>query len=107
MVNAAGCFEPEVAAMVGKKLPIINLEHQYLVTDAHPQVTAQETELPVCRDSYSNSYIRQEGNGFLVGPYETWGSKPWALDGMDWNFDRQLIEIRTCSGVLNRIFNYG
>ncbi|NND82662.1 MAG: GcvT family protein [Gammaproteobacteria bacterium] len=91
VVNAAGCFAPEVAAMVGAKLPIINLEHQYLVTDAHPDVAALSKEMPVCRDSYSNSYIRQEGNGFLVGPYETYGSKPWALGGMDWNFDRQLF----------------
>ena len=92
VVNAAGCFAPEVAAMVGKQLPIINLEHQYLVTDAHPAITARDTELPVWRDSYSASYIRQEGNGFLVGPYETFGSKPWALDGMDWEFDRQLFD---------------
>ncbi len=92
VVNAAGCFAPEVGAMVGVKVPIINLEHQYLVTDAHEKVKALDYELPVCRDSYTNSYIRQEGDGFLVGPYETFGSKPWALQGMDWNFDRQLFE---------------
>ncbi|MEM7359529.1 MAG: FAD-dependent oxidoreductase [Pseudomonadota bacterium] len=92
VVNAAGCFAPEVGAMVGVKLPIINLEHQYLVTDAHPEVAALTTEMPVCRDSYTNSYIRQEAKGFLVGPYETWGAKPWALGGMDWDFDRQLFD---------------
>lgn len=92
VVNAAGCFAPEVAAMVGKKLPIINLEHQYLVTDDHPAIEALDMELPVWRDSYSASYIRQEANGFLVGPYETFGAKPWALGGMDWNFDRQLFD---------------
>jgi len=92
VVNAAGCFAPEVSAMVGKTLPIINLEHQYLVTDAHSAIAAMDKELPVWRDSYSASYIRQEGNGFLVGPYETFGSKPWALEGMDWNFDRQLFD---------------
>jgi len=98
VVNAAGCFAPEVGAMVGAKVPIINLEHQYLVTDAHDAVKALTTEMPVIRDSYTNSYIRQEANGFLVGPYETYGSKPWALDGMDWNFDRQLFD-----GDLERI----
>ncbi len=92
VVNAGGCFAPEVGAMVGVKLPIVNLEHQYLVTDAHDAVKALSKEMPVCRDSYTNSYIRQEGNGFLVGPYETYGAKPWALDGMDWNFDRQLFD---------------
>jgi dimethylglycine dehydrogenase len=92
VVNAGGCFAPEVAAMVGVKLPIINLEHQYLVTDEHPALQDIGFELPVCRDSYSSSYIRQEGKGLLVGPYETRGAKPWALDGMDWSFDRGLFE---------------
>ncbi len=92
VVNAAGCFAREVGAMVGANVPLTNLEHQYLVTETHPDIAALGWELPVCRDSYSASYIRQEGQGFLVGPYEMWGSRPWALDGMDWNFDRELFE---------------
>ncbi len=92
VVNAAGCFAPEVGKMVGVSVPIINLEHQYLVTESHPLLETRETELPVCRDSYCAAYLRQEGKGLLIGPYETWGSKPWALDGMDWNFDRELFE---------------
>ena len=47
--------------------------------------------MPVTRDSTASAYICQEGNGLLVGPYETRGSKPWALKGMDWNFDRELF----------------
>ncbi len=92
VVNAAGCFAKEVGAMVGVEVPMINLEHQYLVTEDHPDMKALGFELPVCRDSYSSAYIRQEGLGFLVGPYEKWGSKPWALNGMDWGFDRELFE---------------
>ncbi len=92
VVNAAGCFAPEVGAMVGARVPLTNLEHQYLVTESHPDIEALDFELPVCRDSYSSAYIRQEGQGFLVGPYEMWGSRPWALDGMDWSFDRGLFE---------------
>ena len=92
VVNAAGCFAREVGAMVGAHVPMINLEHQYLVTEDHPDMKALGFELPVCRDSYSSAYIRQEGLGFLVGPYEMWGSKPWALNGMDWGFDRELFE---------------
>jgi len=91
VVNAAGCFAREIGEMVGVDVPLINLEHQYLVTDNHPDIENREGELPVCRDSWSSSYIRQEGKGFLVGPYEMWGSKPWALGGMDWNFDRELF----------------
>ncbi len=101
VVNAAGCFAPEVGAMVGVDVPLVNLEHQYLVTESHPDIEALGWELPVCRDSYSSAYIRQEGNGFLVGPYETRGSKPWALDGMDWAFDRELF-----AGDLDRLMPF-
>jgi dimethylglycine dehydrogenase len=91
VVNAAGCFAPEVGAMVGISLPIINLEHQYLVTESHPNIEKLKFELPVVRDSYCSAYLRQEGKGLLVGPYETFGAKPWALQGMDWGFDRELF----------------
>lgn len=106
VVNAGGCFAREVGAMVGVDIPLVNLEHQYLVTDAHPDIEKLDFELPVCRDSYSSSYIRQEGNGFLVGPYEMWGAKPWALDGMDWSFDRELFapELDRLMPFLERCF---
>jgi dimethylglycine dehydrogenase len=73
-------------------VPLVNLEHQYLVTDSHPALEALDFELPVVRDSYCASYLRQEGKGLLIGPYETFGSKPWALEGMDWSFDRELFQ---------------
>lgn len=91
VVNAGGCFAREIGAMVGTDIPLVNLEHQYLVTENHPDIAKLDFELPVCRDSYTSSYIRQEGLGFLVGPYEMWGAKPWALNGMDWSFDRELF----------------
>ena len=92
VVNAGGCFSPQVGAMVGSYVPLVNLQHQYLITDSHPEIAALTKELPVTRDSIAASYIRQEGSGFLIGPYETRGSKPWALDGVDWSFDRELFE---------------
>ena len=92
VVNAAGCFSVEVGGMVGAHIPLVNLEHQYLVTEPHPLVEQLDFELPVVRDSHCSSYLRQEGNGFLVGPYETWGAKTWALDGIDWAFDRELFD---------------
>ena len=92
VVNCAGCFASEVGAMVGVHVPLVNLEHQYLVTEDHPELAKLSRELPVVRDSWAASYIRQEGNGLLVGPYETRGAKPWALQGMDWSFDRGLFE---------------
>ena len=92
VVNAGGCFSPQVAKMVGAYVPLVNLQHQYLITENHPEIAKLTKELPVTRDSRAASYIRQEGNGFLIGPYETRGSKPWALSGLDWSFDRELFE---------------
>jgi len=92
VVNAGGCFAPQVGAMVGSYVPLANLQHQYLITESHPEFASLTKELPVTRDSSAAAYIRQEGNGFLIGPYEERGSKPWALDGLDWSFDRELFE---------------
>lgn len=91
VVNAAGCFGPEVGAMVGLKVPIVNMVHQYLVTENVPEVEQLDKELPVVRDPYSSSYIRQEQKSILIGPYETADSRAWALEGMDWSFDMELL----------------
>ena len=78
--------------MVGlKNVPSINMVHQYLVTESHPLIEKLEKELPVVRDPDSSSYLRQEGKGLLIGPYEK-DVEAWALDGMDWKFDMELLE---------------
>jgi len=92
VVNAAGSFCPEVGEMAGlKNIPSINMVHQYLVTESHPAIEKLEKELPVVRDPDSSSYLRQEGKGLLIGPYEQ-DVEAWALDGMDWKFDMELLE---------------
>jgi len=92
VVNAAGSFCPEVAKMVGlKNVPSINMIHQYLVTESHPEIEKLDKELPVVRDPDSSSYLRQEGKGLLIGPYEK-DVAAWALDGMNWKFDMELLE---------------
>ena len=92
VVNAAGSFGIEVGAMVGlKNIPSINMIHHYLVTENHPDIEKRDTELPVVRDPYSNCYLRQEAKGLIVGVYEK-NAKAWALDGMDWRFDMELLE---------------
>ena len=92
VVNAAGSFCPEVSQMVGiKNVPSINMIHQYLVTESHPEIEKLDKELPVVRDPESSAYLRQEGKGLLIGPYEK-DATAWALDGMDWKFDMELLE---------------
>ncbi len=91
VVNAAGGFAPRIGAMVGLRVPIVNMVHQYLVTEDLDEVAALERELPVTRDPRASCYYRQERRGLIVGPYETDGAKAWALDGIDWSFDAELL----------------
>ena len=92
VVNAAGSYCPEVGNMVGlKNIPSINMIHHYLVTEEHPAIKKLKRELPVVRDPHSSCYLRQEGKGLLIGIYEK-DAKCWALDGMDWKFNMELLE---------------
>ena len=92
VVNAAGSYCPEVGNMVGlKNIPSINMIHHYLVTEEHPAIKKLKKELPVVRDPHSSCYLRQEGKGLLIGIYEK-DAKCWALDGMDWKFNMELLE---------------
>ena len=91
IVNAAGSFSDQVAQMSGFRLPIVNMEHQYLVTENLPEVEALDSEPPVVRDPVASCYIRQEQQGILVGPYETSGAVAWGVDGINWDFDMELL----------------
>ncbi len=91
VVNAAGSFGAQVGAMVGLNVPIVNMIHQYLVTENLPEVAALEREPPVIRDPRASCYYRQEQKGLIIGPYETEGSQAWGLDGIDWGFDMELL----------------
>lgn len=91
VVNAGGGFAPQIGAMVGLKVPIVNMVHQYLVTEDIEEVKSLEREFPVVRDPFASCYYRRERQGLIVGPYETEGAQTWALDGIDWSFDADLL----------------
>jgi len=85
VVNAAGLWAREMGAMVGVQLPLIPMEHHYLVTDAIPEIAEAERELPMILDADAEIYMRQEGKGMLVGVYEK-QSTPWAVSGTPWEY---------------------
>lgn len=92
VVNAAGCYGPQVGAMVGLKVPIVNMVHQYVMTENVDEVAALAKEIPVVRDPRASCYSRQEQKGLIFGPYETEGSRVCFPDGVDWGFDMELLE---------------
>ena len=90
VVNAAGTWAKDVGKLAGLELPIVSMEHQYLVTEALDEVTALGREFPLLRDPDASFYLRQEGQGILYGPYEAEG-KPWAVDGIPEQFGQDLL----------------
>jgi len=90
VVNAAGSFCSQVSEMVGVKIPMVNMVHQYIVTEAISEVSDLRNELPVVRDPRSSCYYRQEQKGLIIGPYEM-NAKAWGLGGIDWSFDNALL----------------
>ncbi|HED14514.1 MAG TPA: FAD-dependent oxidoreductase [Gammaproteobacteria bacterium] len=90
VVNAAGLWAREVAAMVGVYLPLHPMEHQYIATDDIPEVYQAEKELPHVMDAAGESYLRQEGRGLVIGFYEQ-ECDPWAVHGTAWNFGHELL----------------
>jgi dimethylglycine dehydrogenase len=90
VVNAAGQWAREVGQLVGLDLPIVPLEHHYLITEPLEEIDALKSELPVLRDPKASYYVRAEGGALLVGPFER-NTKPWALDGIPDDFHSSLL----------------
>ncbi|QXT41212.1 GcvT family protein [Gymnodinialimonas ceratoperidinii] len=90
VVNAAGLWAREVAAMAGVELPLIPTEHQYFVTETIAEIAARDSRLPSVADRDGEYYLRQEGQGLLVGAYEK-GMRFWAEDGTPQGFGHELF----------------
>ncbi|MDB0015074.1 FAD-dependent oxidoreductase, partial [Amylibacter sp.] len=90
VVNVAGLWGREVAAMAGVKLPLQPTEHQYLVTDTIPEIEKLKFRLPSVADRDGEYYMRQEGNGLLIGAYEK-DVKFWAEDETPSGFGHELF----------------
>ena len=101
VVNAAGCYAREVGRWVGLDVPLTNMQHQYLVTEALPEFQNRAEELPVMRDPYTAGYYRQEQKAGLIGIYEHHGAiEAWDHRGgfPEWSSSNELFE-----GDLERI----
>ncbi|NNG05032.1 MAG: GcvT family protein [Inquilinus sp.] len=94
VVNAGGLWAREVGRMVGLELPVLAMEHQYLITEDMPEVQEVNAttgkEVPHCIDFEGELYLRQEGRGMLMGTYERHG-QPWSERTTPWDFDMALL----------------
>ncbi len=90
VVNAAGTWAREIGALCGLDLPVVPIEHQYIVFDAMPEVAALGRELPIVREVDVSYYLRQERQGMLLGPYERQAT-PFGERGIPANFGADLL----------------
>ncbi len=90
VVNAAGLWGREVAALAGITLPLQPTEHQYFVTETIAEIAALDRRLPSVADRDGEYYLRQEGKGLLVGAYEK-NPAFWAEDGTPQGFGHELF----------------
>jgi dimethylglycine dehydrogenase len=90
VVNAGGLWAREVGRFVGIELPILAMEHQYVITGEIPEVVASAKEMLHVIDFEGEIYMRQEGRGMLIGTYEKAGV-PWAERETPWDFTHALL----------------
>jgi dimethylglycine dehydrogenase len=89
VVNAAGLWAREVGRLVGLELPVLAMEHQYLITGDLPELEGQKEQLH-CIDFEGEIYLRQERGGMLMGTYEKAGV-PWSTESTPWDFGQDLL----------------
>jgi 4-methylaminobutanoate oxidase (formaldehyde-forming) len=82
VVDCGGMFAAEIARMVGVRLPLVPMSHQYVVTDAF--LERREQPLPTLRDPDLLVYFRQEVDGLVMGGYER-QAEPWATDARSYD----------------------
>jgi len=95
VISCTGNFARKTGAMVGLDVPVIPVEHQYIVTEAHPGIQKFRAEggdeLCVLRESDSAWYMREEAGGLLLGPYEK-GAPVCYVDGPDDKSEYELFQ---------------
>ena len=95
VVSASGNFARRTGAMVGLDIPTIPVEHQFIVTEPHPEIVARHAqglpEMGVLRESDGSWYMREEAGGLLLGPYEK-GAPCCYLDGPSDDAEFELFQ---------------
>ncbi|UHS56728.1 GcvT family protein [Agrobacterium vaccinii] len=93
VISCTGNFARKTGEMVGINIPVIPVEHQYIVTEPHPAILERRKqglpEMGVLRESDSAWYMREEAGGLILGPYEV-GAPVCYVDGP---FDQSEYEL--------------
>ena len=90
VVNCGGLWAREIGHMVGIELPVLAMEHHYLLTEDIPELQGRDHEIVNTTDYAGEIYMRQERGGALIGTYEPHGIVWSPLKTPD-DFSMQLL----------------
>ena len=90
VVNCGGLWAREIGHMVGIELPVLAMEHHYLLTEDIPELQGRQQEIVNTTDYAGEIYMRQERGGALIGTYEPHGIVWSPLKTPD-DFSMQLL----------------
>lgn len=95
VISATGNYARNTGEMIGLDVPVIPVEHQYIVTEPHPELQRRRNdglpELGVLRESDGSWYLREENGGFVLGPYEK-GAPCCYVDGPEPRAEYELFQ---------------
>jgi 4-methylaminobutanoate oxidase (formaldehyde-forming) len=87
VIVCAGQWTRDLCASVGVNVPLVSVEHQYMITEA---IAGVAPHLPTLRDPDRLTYYKEEVGGLVMGGYEP-NPIPWALDGPPKDFNFSLL----------------
>ena len=87
LVLCAGQWTRALAATVGVNVPLVSVQHQYLITE---RIAGVAPGLPTLRDPDRLTYWKEEVGGLVMGGYEP-NPRPWAEAGLPDGFAFQLL----------------
>lgn len=88
VICCAGQWSRALAATVGVNVPLVSVEHQYMVTE---QIDGVTPDMPTLRDPDRLTYYKEEVGGLVMGGYEN-NPIPWAMDGIPDGFHYTLLD---------------
>jgi 4-methylaminobutanoate oxidase (formaldehyde-forming) len=88
LVLCAGQWTRDLGRLAGVNVPLVSVQHQYLITTAIDGVTRG---LPTLRDPDRLTYFKEEVGGLVMGGYEP-NPIPWATGGLPSDFQFTLLD---------------
>ena len=88
VIVCAGQWTRDLAATVGVSVPLVSVEHQYVIT---AQIEGVTRDLPTLRDPDRLTYYKEEVGALVMGGYEP-NPVPWAVGGIPKPFKFQLLD---------------